>query len=390
MFFAYSVAQCLAGTALGFLLFRNRRKKRGGEHLAGSTVGVNLGTFAYPLVFAVFGEIGLRRAVVFDFFNQVSILVASYALFALSKRSNDGAGGEKTKDVVLKAIKTQMFTPCLLALYLSIALKAIPNASIPYVVDQFLGSLAVAAKPLALLSLGILFEPKMSKSEIGDVVTLLLIRYGSGLIIAATAIALNMYQFIGSSGLAVLTLALTAPVPLISIRYSKQFGLNSGPAATAVNASNAVSFVAILLLAGADFETKRRSLMSLFASLGTLFVGLGIFMNKKALESSSEYSEGRNDEPFEIRDIGDGKKRFVSTNALTRRRGAKTVVTFDYRNNHTIKRRKNIVELVPSLSSVATPRGYCRTFAVSRRNRNRPSRGNGLGVGAHHRSAFVF
>jgi len=389
VFFAYSVAQCLAGTALGFLLFRHR-KKRGGEHLAGSTVGVNLGTFAYPLVFAVFGEIGLRRAVVFDFFNQVSILVASYALFALSKRSNDGAGGEKTKDVVLKAIKTQMFTPCLLALYLSIALKAIPNASIPYVVDQFLGSLAVAAKPLALLSLGILFEPKMSKSEIGDVVTLLLIRYGSGLIIAATAIALNMYQFIGSSGLAVLTLALTAPVPLISIRYSKQFGLNSGPAATAVNASNALSFVAILLLAGADFETKRRSLMSLFASLGTLFVGLGIFMNKKALESSSEYSEGRNDEPFEIRDIGDGKKRFVSTNALTRRRGAKTVVTFDYRNNHTIKRRKNIVELVPSLSSVATPRGYCRTFAVSRRNRNRPSRGNGLGVGAHHRSAFVF
>ena len=389
MFFAYSVAQCLAGTALGFLLFRNR-KKRGGEHLAGSTVGVNLGTFAYPLVFAVFGEIGLRRAVVFDFFNQVSILVASYVLFALSKRSDDGAGGEKTKDVILKAIKTQMFTPCLLALYLSIALKAIPNASIPYVVDQFLGSLAVAAKPLALLSLGILFEPKMSKSEIGDVVTLLLIRYGSGLIIAATAIALNMYQFIGSSGLAVLTLALTAPVPLISIRYSKQFGLNSGPAATAVNASNAVSFVAILLLAGADFETKRRSLMSLFASLGTLFVGLGIFMNKKALEASSEYSEGRNDEPFEIRDIGDGKKRFVSTNALTRRRGAKTAVTFEDCNNHTIKRKKKIVEFVPSLSSVATPRGYCRTFAVSRRNRNRPSSGNGLGVGAHHRSAFVF
>ena len=390
MFFAYSVAQCLAGTALGFLLFRNR-KKGGGEHLAGSTVGVNLGTFAYPLVFAVFGEIGLRRAVVFDFFNQVSILVASYALFALSKRSNDGAGGEKTKDVVLKAIKTQMFTPCLLALYLSIALKAIPNASIPYVVDQFLGSLAVAAKPLALLSLGILFEPKMSKSEIGDVVTLLLIRYGSGLIMAATAIALNMYQFVGASGLAVLTLALTAPVPLISIRYSKQFGLNSGPAATAVNASNAVSFVAILLLAGADFETKRRSLMSLFASLGTLFVGLGIFMNKKALETSNEYSEGGNDEPFEIRDIGDGKKRFVSTNALTRRRGANTAVTFDDRNIHTIKRRKNIVERVPSLSSVATPRGYCCTFkAVSRRNKNRPSSGNGLGVGAHHRSAFVF
>ena len=177
VFFAYSVAQCLTGTVLGFILFRNRIESK---HLAGSAVGRNLGNVRVPLVFAVFGDVGLRRVVVFDFFNQISILVAAYVLFALSSRSsrskNSGIDGEEktqTKDVVLKAIKTQMFTPCLLALYFSIALKAIPNASIPYVLDQFLGSLAVAAKPLALLSLGILFEPKMSKSEIeggGDLI----------------------------------------------------------------------------------------------------------------------------------------------------------------------------------------------------------------------------
>ena len=389
VFFAYSVSQCLVGTTVGFLLFRNRERNKG-EHLAGATVGVNLGTFAYPLVFAVFGEVGLRRAVVFDFFNQVSILIASYVLFALSTR-RDGDGGEKTtKEVILKAIKTQMFTPCLLALYLSIALKAIPNASIPYALDQFLGSLAVAAKPLALLSLGILFEPKMSKSEVSDVVTLLLIRYGSGLLIAATAIALNMYQFIGASGLAVLTLALTAPVPLISIRYAKQFGLNSGPAATAVNASNVVSFVAILMLAGADFETQRRSLMSLFALIGFFLFSVGCFMNKKAMMVSEE----GNDDSFEIRDIGNGKKRFVSTNAfLTRRRANTIAITkFDDTNHHIYKRRKNVVQLVPSsLSPVATPppRVCCRTFVVSRRIRNRNS-DRFFCVAAHRSAALVF
>ena len=391
MFFAYSVLQCLVGTIVGFLLFRNRERNKG-EHLAGATVGVNLGTFAYPLVFAVFGEVGLRRAVVFDFFNQVSILIASYVLFALStttRRDDGGGGGEKTtKKVILKAIKTQMFTPCLLALYLSIALKAIPNASIPYALDQFLGSLAVAAKPLALLSLGILFEPKMSKSEVSDVVTLLLIRYGSGLLIAATAIALNMYQFIGGSGLAVLTLALTAPVPLISIRYAKQFGLNSGPAATAVNASNVVSFVAILMLAGADFETQRRSLMSLFALIGFFLFSVGCFMNKKAMM----VSEGGNDDSFEIRDTGNGKKRFVSTNAfLTRRRANTIAITKFDDTNHIYKRRKNVVELVPSsLSPVVTPpRVRCRTFAVSRRIRNRNS-DRFFCVSAHRSAAFVF
>ena len=391
MFFAYSVLQCLVGTIVGFLLFRNRERNKG-EHLAGATVGVNLGTFAYPLVFAVFGEVGLRRAVVFDFFNQVSILIASYVLFALStttRRDDGGGGGEKTtKEVILKAIKTQMFTPCLLALYLSIALKAIPNASIPYALDQFLGSLAVAAKPLALLSLGILFEPKMSKSEVSDVVTLLLIRYGSGLLIAATAIALNMYQFIGGSGLAVLTLALTAPVPLISIRYAKQFGLNSGPAATAVNASNVVSFVAILMLAGADFETQRRSLMSLFALIGFFLFSVGCFMNKKAMMVSEE----GNDDSFEIRDTGNGKKRFVSTNAfLTRRRANTIAITKFDDTNHIYKRRKNVVELVPSsLSPVVTPpRVRCRTFAVSRRIRNRNS-DRFFCVSAHRSAAFVF
>lgn len=391
MFFAYSVLQCLVGTIVGFLLFRNRERNKG-EHLAGATVGVNLGTFAYPLVFAVFGEVGLRRAVVFDFFNQVSILIASYVLFALStttRRDDSGGGGEKTtKEVILKAIKTQMFTPCLLALYLSIALKAIPNASIPYALDQFLGSLAVAAKPLALLSLGILFEPKMSKSEVSDVVTLLLIRYGSGLLIAATAIALNMYQFIGGSGLAVLTLALTAPVPLISIRYAKQFGLNSGPAATAVNASNVVSFVAILMLAVADFETQRRSLMSLFALIGFFLFSVGCFMNKKAMMVSEE----GNDDSFEIRDTGNGKKRFVSTNAfLTRRRANTIAITKFDDTNHIYKRRKNVVELVPSsLSPVVTPpRVCCRTFAVSCRIRNRNS-DRFFCVSAHRSAAFVF
>ena len=37
VFFAYSVAQCLTGTVLGFILFRNRIESK---HLAGSTVGV--------------------------------------------------------------------------------------------------------------------------------------------------------------------------------------------------------------------------------------------------------------------------------------------------------------------------------------------------------------
>ena len=103
-------------------------------------------------------------------------------------------------------------------------------------------------------------------------------------------------------------------------------------------------------------------------------------------------SEEINDDSFEIRDIGNGKKRFVSTNAfLTRRRANTIAITkFDDTNHHIYKRRINVVELVPSsLSPVATPppRVCCRTFAVSRRIRNRNS-DRFFCVSAHR--SFVF
>jgi hypothetical protein len=76
---------------------------------------------------------------------------------------------------------------------------------------------------------------------------------------------------------------------------------------------------------------------------------------------------------------------------LTRRRANTIAITkFDNTNHHIHKRRINVVELVPSsLSPVATPppRVCCRTFAVSRRIRNRNS-DRFFCVSAHR--SFVF
>ena len=82
-----SVAACaLAQACVLFLAhFAFRGGGREPKYLAlmtGSTVGVNLGTFCYPLVDAVWGAEGLTRLVLFDAVNQWSLLVFAPLLYA--------------------------------------------------------------------------------------------------------------------------------------------------------------------------------------------------------------------------------------------------------------------------------------------------------------------
>jgi malate permease and related proteins len=322
-----SALHCVVAMITGYVVFKRRRAVDiDGAHLLGCTVGVNLGTFAYPFVLSVFGVDGLRKAIVFDFMNQISIMVVMYVLFALNSPSSKKSASGGVFETVKEAVKRQWMQPCLLALYISVIMK-IGGVIIPNAVDQFLGTIAVAAKPVALLAIGILFEPRMSKSEVKDVMSLLMIRYGVGLVLSGLAFALNLQSIIGASGIAVLTLCLTAPVPLITVRYATEYGLNVSNCAAAVNASNFVSFLCILLLASADFAKNSKQLMYFFLALGVALITGGWFNNKNRTVSSRQLEEenyttkrdndNNNKIDFDIRDdLGNGQLRFVSTKSI--------------------------------------------------------------------------
>ena len=118
--------------------------------LAGSCVGVNLGTFAYPLVEAVWGTAGVTRLVLFDAVNQWSLLIVAPLIYA-----SVIAGPSFSLVQALGNVKKQLLSPCLLAMFAAVALRVF-GLGLPGPAVAFTSSLAVANKPLALLALAAL------------------------------------------------------------------------------------------------------------------------------------------------------------------------------------------------------------------------------------------
>ena len=172
-----AVSLCALGQAavlfLAHLAFRGKgRAPKEIALLAGSCVGVNLGTFCYPLVEAVWGMDGLTRVVLFDAVNQWSLLIIAPLIYASST-----AGDDFSPSRALANVK-QLVSPCLLAMFAAIALR-LADLTLPSPVTAFTSSLAVANKPLALIALGILFDPRLKDGQLRDIASLLAaLRYG--------------------------------------------------------------------------------------------------------------------------------------------------------------------------------------------------------------------
>ena len=194
MMYALAQAALLYGVSLAF---RDAgRAPKGVAILAGSAVGVNLGTFCYPLVEAVWGAQGLGRVVLFDAVNQWSLLVVAPLIYARAV-----AGDAFSLRDGLAKVRNQLLSPCLLAMFAAVALR-VAGLDLPAPVATFASSLAVANKPLALIALGVLFEPKLELEQIRDVGALLALRYGAsfalGGALAASAAARARPALVGA------------------------------------------------------------------------------------------------------------------------------------------------------------------------------------------------
>ena len=189
-FDATSVAVSLCAMAQAAVLFvahlafkGTGRDPKDTALLAGSCVGVNLGTFAYPLVEAVWGTAGVTRLVLFDAVNQWSLLIVAPLIYA-----SVIAGASFSLVQALGNVKKQLLSPCLLAMFAAVALRVL-GLGLNGPAVSFLSSLAVANKPLALLALGVLFEPALRGGQLRDVASLLALRYGAGLLLGAALLA---------------------------------------------------------------------------------------------------------------------------------------------------------------------------------------------------------
>lgn len=279
------LAHCAATVVAAPAFFRGFAPGRRAA-AAGASVALNLGLFAYPLAEAAWGAPGLRTVIVADLANQWSILVLQYVVFAALAPGLGAAGAVGRRGVAGRVLQQVLSHPCLWALYAAIALRLV-GAPVPAYADRLMEQLGATAKPLALVTLGVLLEP-LRVRELPDLCCLLAFRYAWGLAAAAAALL-----WLPAAAAPVLAVVATSPIPMLTISYAKEFGLAASEQAfvsTAVNASNIASF--LLLLGVSALEGTPRALLgACVAGSATLFgasvVLRGLSPNYRAFDGGS-------------------------------------------------------------------------------------------------------
>lgn len=246
--------------------------------LAGSTVGVNLGIFAYPLTEAVWGMKGLQAATVFDLVNQWTILVASYLLFY---RYSD-TGRTDVKGTILR----RLANPCFISVYLALFLRIGGQTSLPPLLEPIIHSLAVANKAISLVAVGVVLEPKLRKSQLADIVCLLGMRYGVSLALAGGFLLfLSSTGYMAAFGLAktaAIMIALTSPVPMMTVTYAFEFAADTQRAVAAVNLSNIISAALFFAVLNTDgYAAATRASWAFGGALASFTAAAAVFMRRK-------------------------------------------------------------------------------------------------------------
>lgn len=189
--------------------------------------------FMFPFMLAIYGDEGFAYAVLFDFGNAV---ITSTLTYALAFRYGPDAHTSRT--LITKTLKS----PIVWALFAAVAvnLLVIP---VPEVVEVILEPLAGMTNPLILISLGILFTPRLTQLKLLSAT--LFIRMGVGMIIGVV-----IAWLFGLDDLAftVVVLCAAAPVGFNALTYSALAGLDTEFTSSAVSASILVGLFYLPLL----------------------------------------------------------------------------------------------------------------------------------------------
>ena len=138
----------LLTASLAYPLFKGRENRERGVAML-TSVGFNVGLFAYPLVEALFGSKGLKQVAMFDFGNAFVVFGLSYLLgYTFSARRREGKLSVKTAALLL--LKSVPFMSYILAIILNLTRLAIPQP-----VQDILDIVARANTAMALLVLGL-------------------------------------------------------------------------------------------------------------------------------------------------------------------------------------------------------------------------------------------
>lgn len=198
-----------------------------------SSVGFNIGLFAYPIISGLFGPSGLSTMAMLDFGNTFIVFGLSYFLGYIYSGKRAGQKLRFTEIVTLFATSIP-FMSYLVALTMNIF-----GLHFSGFASEVIDVVAKANNGMALLVLGLTLDFKFESSKWRLIAKIMGLRYGAGLLAGVV-----LYMFLPFSQLyrTIILLGLSLPVALAVIPYSVEFEYDSSIAGTIANFTMIISF----------------------------------------------------------------------------------------------------------------------------------------------------
>ena len=200
--------------------------------------GYNIGCFSLPLVQAFFGSQGVVAACMFDTGNAVMMTGGSYAMTSTLLKTG-GEHQESARDILLKFLRS---TPC--DTYMILFALAAANIPIPKIVFDMTLPAGNANGFIAMLIIGLMFEPAADKSLLRETMREMACRYAFAAVSAAACFIMPFDPVVKK------TLAVLCFAPLSSLApiYTGRCHGDTALAGFTNSVSIAISLVSMMAL----------------------------------------------------------------------------------------------------------------------------------------------
>ena len=201
--------------------------------------GYNVGCFSLPLLEAFFGSACVVPAFMFDTGNAIVMTGGSYAITSTLLKTG-GESRESAKDILMKFLKSLPFDT-----YMVMFTLILLNVELPEMLFTLTRPAGQANGFLAMMIIGLLFEPVMDKMLVRETARELLCRYTFAAVSAAALYFLTPFDAIVRQTLAVLCFA---PLSSLAPIYTDRCHGDTALAGFTNSISMAVSLVCMMTL----------------------------------------------------------------------------------------------------------------------------------------------
>lgn len=176
------------------------------------TSGFNIGNFTIPFIQSTI-PIGLPLVLMFDIGN--SIMLSGGTKIVVDQMVSEH------KQLKIKQILKQLFTSVPFVCYVIMLTLKLTSIELPASILGFVSPIAEANIFLSMFMIGLFMELRLSKTMTAEVLRVLFIRFGVGLLIAGVLYFLPMQNLTKM----ILSLLAFSPIPLFSIMLAVQDGV---------------------------------------------------------------------------------------------------------------------------------------------------------------------